>query len=91
MTPLTGASLVQIGAGVGLVHDHQFGTGPQELLSASIALDVVGGDDRVGITIEQGLVPAAVPLQASRSARKNQDGVEVLKGESRIMIEAYED
>ena len=35
-------------AGVGFVHDHQLGTGAEELRAPTLGLDVVGRDHHVG-------------------------------------------
>ena len=42
-------------AGVGLVDDDQLRGGAQELVAAAVALDEVGGDDGVGVDVEDAL------------------------------------
>lgn len=62
---------------VGLVHDDELGAGPEELLAAAIALDVVGGDDGEGVAFEEGLVLAAGALETGRGPRQHQLGIDV--------------
>src|SRR5262245_26101472 len=65
-------------AGVGLVDDNEFRCRTDELIAAGVALDEVGGDDRVGQHIEDRLVGGTVAtFEAPSCARQYEFGVKV--------------
>ena len=72
-----GSSLVGAGTGVGLVHDHQLGTRPDEVVSATVRLDEVDRHDHVGVPLEDRLVQGESALQAGGGRGEHQFGVDV--------------
>lgn len=57
---VAGASAAGVGgAGVGFVDDDKVGGGAEELVSAPVAFDEVGGHDRVGEHVEDALAEPA--------------------------------
>jgi hypothetical protein len=68
------------GAGVGLVHDHKFGAGPQEIETAAVRFDKICGDNYKGIGIEDRLVAPEISLQPSSRAGKDQFGLDIELG-----------
>ncbi len=80
MSAGSGKGRAGVHAGVRLVHDHQVGRGPQEVVPMPIGLDIVGGDHGDGEALEDGLVQPALALQAADGAREHQLGLEVELG-----------
>jgi len=72
-----GAGAAIEGAGVSFVDDDQVGTGTQEVVAASVALDEVGRDHHVLVQLEEGLADGAVAFEARRRAGEDQLGVDV--------------
>jgi len=66
-----------LGAGVGLVHYHELRAGAQEVVSAPVGLNEVGGDDYVRVAVEDGLAGAEGTLQALRGAGEDLLGLNV--------------
>ena len=62
---------------MGLVHDHKLRAGAQEVVAAPVGLHEVGGDDDVGVAVEDGLAGAERTLQALGGAREDLLGVDV--------------
>ena len=62
--------------GVSLVHDDQLGRPVEELEAAVGGLDEVGGDDSVGVPLEQGLVHHEAALQAADGGGEDELGVD---------------
>ena len=65
------------GAGVGLVNDHEFRAGPQEVKAAAVRFDKVSRDHHEGMGIEDRLVPPQISLKSSGGTGKDQLGMDV--------------
>ena len=73
----TAPPTLAIGAGVSLIHNHQFRASAQKLVAPPIRFDVVGRDDDERVQVKNGLTEAYVALQPRRRARQNQFGLDV--------------
>src|SRR5258708_603848 len=60
-----------------LIHDDELGTGAKELVSTTLALDVVEADDGVRVSREDGLTGREVSLQSTGTGRSDGDSVDV--------------
>jgi len=73
------------GAGVGLVNDHEFRAGPQEVKTAAVRFDKVRGDHHKGMSIEDRLVPPQISLKSSGGTGKDQLGMDVEFGNELLL------
>ena len=60
-----------------LVNDDQLWAGAEELVATTLSFDVVGRDDGVRVSLEEGLVLAARPLEARSGPREHELRVDV--------------
>src|SRR5207249_7694998 len=67
------APLASERAGVRLVHDHELGAAPRELIAPSLSLDEVHRHNGMGIEVEERLADATAPFQPR--GRRGQDGL----------------
>ena len=79
LVALVARPLAAAGAGdavVRLVDDDQLGAAEQELVAAPVGLDEVGGDDDVGVAVEQRLVEHQAAFEALDGAGEDERGVD---------------
>src|SRR2546426_10218820 len=69
--------LSRVGTGVCLIHNHQFGTGTQELIATSICFDKIGRNNHVGIALKQGLTRTTVSFEPGCSTGEHEFGIEM--------------
>ncbi len=55
-------------AGMGFVHDYEFGTSPEEVMSPTVRFDKVRGDHHKGVGVENGLIRPEISFEPSRGA-----------------------
>ena len=76
--PAALASAPELGAGVGLVHDHEFGSRLQEGRHMLVVLDVVKRNDRKRIIFEDREIGVGnLPLQLGRGRRRDRLGLDM--------------
>ena len=71
------APFAAVGAGMRLIHDHQFGAGAQEFVAPPLRLDEIRRDDGIGVALEERLRGVAVALQSRGGAGQHQFSIEV--------------
>ena len=79
LVALVAGALPAAGAGdtvVRLVDDDQLRAAQQELVAAPFGLDEVGGDDHVGVAVEQRLVEHQVAFETLDGAGEHERGVD---------------
>lgn len=77
---LRGGGVVRDDAGVSLVDDHQVGAVLDEVVAVAGGLDEVGGDDDVGVLVEERLPQVQAALQAGDGGGEDEFGVEAELG-----------
>ena len=80
-------------AGVGLVHDHELGAGPEKIIAVAEALDVVGGDDHERVPLEERLAGPQAPFEPLDRGGENELGRDVkllVEVETTLRLAAYQ-